>query len=62
MCGRYTLSTEDFSKHYGVEQGAFEFSPSYNIAPTQSVPVVLEQGDTRAVNNVRNGGSKVGAA
>ncbi len=49
MCGRYTLLTKDFSKHYGVEQGAFEFSPSYNIAPTQNVPVVLEQGDTRAI-------------
>ncbi len=48
MCGRYTLSTKDFSKHYGVEQGAFEFS-SYNIAPTQNVPVVLEQGDARAI-------------
>ena len=49
MCGRYTLSTKDFSKHYGVEQGAFEFSPSYNIAPTQTVPVVLEQEGTRTV-------------
>ncbi len=49
MCGRYTLSTKDFSKHYGVEQGAFEFSPSYNIAPTQSVPVVLEQEGERMV-------------
>ncbi len=44
MCGRYTLSTKDFSKHYGVEQGAFEFAPSYNVAPTQNVPVVLERG------------------
>ncbi len=48
MCGRYTLSTEDFSKHYGVEQGAFEFS-SYNVAPTQSVPVVLEQEGARVI-------------
>ncbi len=45
----YTLSIKDFSKHYGVEQGAFEFSPSYNIAPTQNVPLVLEQGGERAV-------------
>ncbi len=48
MCGRYTLSTKDFSEHYGVEQGAFEFS-SYNIAPTQNVPVVLEHGGERVV-------------
>ena len=39
MCGRYTLTTKDFSKHYGVEQGTFEFS-SYNVAPTQNVPMV----------------------
>ncbi len=49
MCGRYTLSTKDFSKHYGVEQGTFEFSPSYNIAPTQTVPVVLELEGARTV-------------
>ena len=49
MCGRYTLTTKDFSKHYGVEQGAFEFSPSYNIAPTQTVPVVLELEGARTI-------------
>ena len=54
MCGRYTLSTKDFSKHYGVEQGAFEFS-SYNIAPTQSVPVVLEQEGERTVKTAQWG-------
>ncbi len=54
MCGRYTLSIKDFSKHYGVEQGAFEFS-SYNIAPTQDVPVVLEQGGERTVKTAQWG-------
>ncbi len=49
MCGRYTLSTKDFSKHYGVQQGAFEFAPSYNVAPTQQVPVVLEHEGERIV-------------
>lgn len=39
MCGRYTLTTKDFTKHYSVEQGTLEFS-SYNIAPTQNVPMV----------------------
>ena len=39
MCGRYTLTVKDFSKHYGVEQGTFEFV-SFNIAPTQNVPIV----------------------
>ena len=34
MCGRYTLTVKDFSKHYGVTQGRSEFTPSYNIAPS----------------------------
>ena len=49
MCGRYTLTVKDFSKHYGVEQGAFEFAPSYNISPTQQVPVVLELEGARTI-------------
>lgn len=47
MCGRYTLTVIDFAKHYGVTQGTLEFSPSHNIAPTQTIPVVLEQGGER---------------
>ena len=43
MCGRYTLTVKDFTKHYGVTQGELEFNPSYNVAPTQAVPVVLER-------------------
>ena len=39
MCGRYTLTTKDFTKHYGTLQGSFEFS-SFNIAPTQNIPMV----------------------
>ena len=55
MCGRYTLTTKDFSKHYGVTQGELEFSPSYNVAPTQAVPVVLERGGGRTVTPARWG-------
>ena len=48
MCGRYTLTTKDFAKHYGVEQGTFEFS-SFNIAPTQNVPMVAVLGGQRTL-------------
>jgi putative SOS response-associated peptidase YedK len=49
MCGRYTLTTKDatLAKHFGAQQGALEFAPSYNIAPTQTVPIILEQGGER---------------
>lgn len=55
MCGRYTLTIKDFSKHYGVTQGELEFSPSYNVAPTQAVPVVLEQGGERLLTPAKWG-------
>ena len=54
MCGRYALTTKDFSKHYGVEQGAFEFK-SFNIAPTQQVPMVLEQEGKRVMTPAKWG-------
>ncbi len=55
MCGRYTLTIKDFSKHYGVAQGQLEFSPSYNIAPTQTVPLVATLSDERTVTPARWG-------
>ncbi len=55
MCGRYTLTTKNFTKHYGVEQGTLEFAPSYNIAPTQTVPVVLTLSGERTVTPARWG-------
>ena len=48
MCGRYTLTVKDFSKHYSVEQGTFEFS-SFNIAPTQNVLMVAVLGGQRTL-------------
>ncbi len=41
MCGRYTITSKSIASHFGAEQGSFEFAPSYNIAPTQQVPIVL---------------------
>lgn len=46
MCGRYTAHWEpvDFQKHFNVQPPLFE---SYNLAPTQNAPVVLEREGTR---------------
>ena len=50
MCGRYTLTITNMADYFKAEQGTLEFTPSYNIAPTQTIPVVLEQGGERLLN------------
>ena len=51
MCGRYasTLSGEELGRYFATDEIAdVELKPSWNIAPTQQVPVVLEKRDDRA--------------
>lgn len=44
MCGRYVLyDLEAFDIEYGLPS-AFDKSPRFNVAPTQSMPVVTEEG------------------
>jgi hypothetical protein len=45
MCGRYTLyhDEEDLTELFALD--AFPWSPRYNIAPTQVVPIVRERAD-----------------
>lgn len=47
MCGRYTLtaSAEDLAGWFGTTGPLPELVPSYNIAPTQEVPVVGVDGE-----------------
>ena len=47
MCGCYAITNKDVADHFGAQQGTFEFTPSYNIAPTQQVPIVLERDGER---------------
>lgn len=50
MCGRYasTLSGEELGKYFATDEIAdVELRPSWNIAPTQKVPIVLEKRDDR---------------
>ena len=55
MCGRYTLTITDVADHFGVTQGELGFSPSYNIAPTQAVPIVLEREGERLLTPAKWG-------
>jgi len=55
MCGRYTITITDVADYFKAEQGSFEFAPSYNIAPTQRVPIVLEREGERLLTPAKWG-------
>jgi putative SOS response-associated peptidase YedK len=44
MCGRFTLSAEstEIEARFDCQPGSLEFNPRYNIAPTQTMPVVIK--------------------
>ena len=46
MCGRFTQtqSVPEITKEFGVAQVAGDLGPSYNIAPTQKVAVIITDG------------------
>jgi len=56
MCGRYRLSraAEVFSEYFGSDD-LVEWSPRFNIAPTQPVPVVRQESHKRRVSLVKWG-------
>ncbi len=45
MCGRYTLTAppEAIQQAFDLDSVPNEFAPRYNIAPTQSIPVITNQ-------------------
>jgi putative SOS response-associated peptidase YedK len=48
MCGRYTLTlnNEEIKKAFNLEEAPAPFKPRYNIAPSQSVPVIFQNPNT----------------
>jgi putative SOS response-associated peptidase YedK len=56
MCGRYTLghSVEDVIERFAVQQLSLDMPPRYNIAPTQPVAVITQNG-TRVLDGYRWG-------
>ncbi len=48
MCGRFALYSDPFTLARRFEAEALpELRPRYNIAPTQNIPIVCEEGDKR---------------
>ena len=57
MCGRFTVrvATSGVAAALGVAETVVDLGPSFNVAPGQPVPVVLEQGGTRKMDAFRWG-------
>ncbi len=51
MCGRfarYSLSRE-LERYFNTHPAAFEIQPNYNVAPTQEIPVIIQQEGERHI-------------
>jgi putative SOS response-associated peptidase YedK len=57
MCGRYKLITPTgvIVEDFGIRAGRLNLAPRYNIAPTQSAPVVRDDAGTRTMAMLRWG-------
>ncbi len=44
MCGRFVraVSIEDIADEFGADKPSFDLSPSYNIAPSQEIAIVMK--------------------
>jgi len=57
MCGRYTLKTpiNVLAERFDLDDYSSSLSPSYNIAPTQEVAAIVEEGEERKLETFRWG-------
>jgi putative SOS response-associated peptidase YedK len=57
MCGRYTLATptKRLAEEFGLDASSVELASNYNVAPTQGVATVLEEGGQRRLEVLRWG-------
>jgi putative SOS response-associated peptidase YedK len=57
MCGRFVSSSppDEIARYFGASLGETLLDPSFNVAPTNEVYVVLESGETRRVEAMRWG-------
>jgi putative SOS response-associated peptidase YedK len=51
MCGRFTLTLEmiTITERFDVPFPAFEWSVRYNIAPTQTCPIIVQENKSRSI-------------
>jgi putative SOS response-associated peptidase YedK len=53
MCGRFVreVPISDIAEEFGVDQPTFDMKPSYNIAPTNNVAIIIDDGRKRLVQS-----------
>ena len=52
MCGRFTfVNIEDMRERFQIESP--NLTPNYNVAPSQDVPVILNNGSNQLALNKR---------
>jgi putative SOS response-associated peptidase YedK len=51
MCGRFILGSpvDELIKEFGIERPSFTLKQSYNIAPGQTIPIIINDGGKRVV-------------
>lgn len=57
MCGRYVIFSlaPELESYFGTRPPSFELTPNYNVAPTQEIPVILQQDGIRQIKRRRWG-------
>ena len=58
MCGRFSFAYEDWSEviaAFGLDAESPEFSRRYNVAPSQMVPAIVMDGESRKIGSLRWG-------
>ncbi len=53
MCGRFEIHSalEIIAKLFGIDDITFDYAPSYNIAPSQDILLVVKNGKRRLVKS-----------
>jgi len=46
MCGRFTIfdSLDKIREYFPIDESVCEIKPNYNVAPTQKIPVIVQEG------------------
>lgn len=56
MCGRYGFyKNDEFGERFGVDLGDIDLSDNYNVAPGQTMPVILDRGEGKVLELLRWG-------
>jgi putative SOS response-associated peptidase YedK len=57
MCGRFALyrNLEEIQEEFNIQQVRWQPAPSYNVAPTQGVAVVVQRDDGNSLEQMRWG-------